>query len=254
MKIKADLHNHLSKGSYNNDFNKVIDISSKRLGHAGILGICNDEDNRYESFVDLAGYEREDFKGFIYIPSKNLFVIKAQEVFAKQGHILVLGLEKYKHIKSKDLEDVLKEAKDINENNIIIPVHLFFFQGCGNYLIHNPNLIKDFDAIEVNSGEAIYGNKKAKQFYEIIKEDSEIGAVSFSDGHSLYEIGLNYTILDMPSEFEFNKFISSLKNSIRQHKDYSEDKQNFSLKGFLEHSVKMVGTIGFSKLGFKIIN
>lgn len=243
MKINTDLHNHLGTNKYNGDFNQVINLSSRQLGPAGILGLCNGDDYRYESFIKLKGYEREDFKSFIYLPSKNLFIIKGQEVFTKQGHVLVLGLEKDKHIKSKDLEDVLKEAKDINEDNIIMPVHFFFFQGCGNYLRKNPELIKNFDAIEVHSGEAIYGNKKAKQFYELIKEDYELGAVSSSDSHSLYEIGSSQTILelDISSEFEPNKFISSLKKSIRQHKDYSNDKQTFSLKGFLDHSVKMIG-------------
>ncbi|MEK6935488.1 MAG: hypothetical protein AABW67_01760 [Nanoarchaeota archaeon] len=241
IKINTDLHNHLGTNKYNGDFNQVINISSRQLGPAGILGICNGEDNRYEFFVNLKGYGREDFKSFIYLPSKNLFVVKGQEVFTKQGHVLVLGLEKDKHIKSKDLEDVLKEAKDNKEHNVIIATHPFFFQGCGNYLINNPQLIRAFDAIEVHSGEAIYGNKNAKIFYELIKDHYDIGAVSFSDGHSLYEIGSSQTILDMPSEFEPNKFIASLRNSIKQHKDYSNDKQNFSLKGFLDHSMKMIG-------------
>tara|TARA_Y100000310_G_C20518098_1_gene732232 strand:- start:14 stop:751 length:738 start_codon:yes stop_codon:yes gene_type:complete len=242
MKRKADLHNHLkTKAYYKSTINQVIDISRDRLGSGGILGLANCDDLRYEEFVDLKGYERENFGTHIYIPEKEITVVKGQEVFTKQGHILCIGLPKNKHVKSKNLEDALKEARDLG--TITIVDHPFFYQGCGDYLNANPELLDFFDAIEVHNGEAFYGNKKAKEFYDELKNYYDIGAISSSDGHSLYEIGSSYSILNINN---FN--LQSLRNSIRAPRDVSLDKQHNSYLGTLDHSTKMIIAKALKKL------
>jgi len=224
------------------DFNKTINLAEQKLGANGILGLVNGNDNRYKNFINKKGYERINLGNSVYVPNKNILIINGQEIFTKQGHLLVIGLSENQRIKLKDLEDSLKQARD--NNSIIIAPHPFFFQGIGSELIHNPKLLKYFDAIEINNGEAIYGNKKTKMFYKLIKEDYDIGALSSSDGHSLYEIGSNYTLLENPE-----KDINKLRKSIKQHKDYSSDKQKFSFLGFAKHSFETIGYMGFSKLG-----
>ncbi len=171
MKIKADLHNHLSTFSnIPKEFNKALDISKKRLDKNGILGIINGgDDNRYEDFINLRGYERQNFGNAIYVPKKEIFVLRGQELFLKQGHILMLGLKSNIRTKNENLEYLLESTKD--NNGIIIAVHLFFFEGIGPYLEKNLELLKYFDGIEVHNGEAFYGNKKAKRFYDKIKND-----------------------------------------------------------------------------------
>ena len=125
-KVKADLHNHLrtSSRSYDADFNRAVDIATKRLGVGAIFGVVNFADKRYEHFTGLRGYERvyvgEKNNG-VYVPQQNVLVIKGQEVSTNEGHILVIGLGKDVHLKQyKTLQDTLKEARD---NNTVISVN-----------------------------------------------------------------------------------------------------------------------------------
>lgn len=93
------------------------------------------------------------------------------------------------------------------------------------------------DGIEVNNREAFYGNKNTKIFYELIKDDYNIGALSFSDGHSLPEIGLSYTLLEKPGIQNSEKLIESLRKSIKEHKNYSKNKQYSSFLSSFSHAI-----------------
>lgn len=110
MKIKADLHNHLRTSSIfeNSDFNNSIDTASKKLGGGACFGLINMHDRRYEKFADLKGYEREwigDNKNGIYIPEKDVLVVRGQEVTTKQGHLLVgLGYDVHLKISKKSIK------------------------------------------------------------------------------------------------------------------------------------------------------
>ena len=250
--IKTDLHNHLASFSYKGNFNKVVDITKKKLGKGGILGITNYNDFRYENFMRLRkGYKIQNIGNAFYIPEKEILVVKGQEVLTKQGHVLVLGLKEDFNLQNKrTLEDSLKQAKD--NNGITIAVHPFFIWGIGNYLRKNSKLLKYFDGFEVHDGEAFYGNKNAEIFYNLIKDDYDIGALSFSDGHSLYEIGSSYTLLEQPDFRNSERLIESLRKSIKQHEDYSKDRQHFSKLGSLDHSMDTIGMIALMKLGKKL--
>lgn len=243
--IKADLHNHLATFLYKGSFNEVIDITYKRLGSNGILSITNGYDAKYEDFLNLkTSYEKQDIGNAVYIPEKKILIIKSQEVFTKQGHLLVLGLSKNINLKhNKNLEDSLKQAKD--NNIIVISPHSFFINGLGSYLRKNSKFLRYFHGIEIHNGEAFYGNEKAKDFYSLVKEDYNLGALSFSDGHSVKEIGSSYTLLEKLNIETFEKLIESLKKSVQAHnKDFSKDKQGHSIKGALKHSIGW-GLIGF---------
>lgn len=241
-KIKADLHYHLKKSFCENDFDKIICKIEKRLDRGGILGVINYNDFRYENFTKLKkGYDIQNLENAIYIPEKEILIIKGQEILNKNGHLLILGIKENHFLKNKrTLEDSLKEAKDLN--GIVIAPHPFFIFGSGNHLRKNPKLLKYLDGIEVHNGEAFFGNKKAKMFYELIKEDYDFGALSSSDGHSLYEIGNCYTSLNL-NDFSFKnseELNNNLRKSIKNHKDYSNDKQHFSFLSSLEHSIKTI--------------
>ena len=88
-KVRADLHNHLGPGGSFPSFNYVIDLARKRLGQGGILGIANvrQDEDRYEKFVDSPGYERMDIGNAIFVPSKQILVVKEHEVIKKEGHL-----------------------------------------------------------------------------------------------------------------------------------------------------------------------
>lgn len=237
VKVNADLHNHLRTGSDMSrlNFNEVINIASQRLGEYGILGLINFEDKRYEQFLRLEGYKRVNLGNGFYVPEKKLLVVKGQEIPTKQGHVIVLGTEKDKHLKSgMDLESTVEEA--LKSNGIIIADHPFYHAGLGSYLEQNPSLIEFFDGFEVYNSEAELwvprllprnANKKAMEFYEQIKnykqikKELEIGALFCSDGHSLVEIGRSYIQLEIPeykSIQNADDLIKCLRSAIRNNK------------------------------------
>jgi len=234
MKIKADLHNHFS--TFENIgivFNQAIDTAQKNLGADGIFGVINAQDQglgRYETLLRQGKGKTEDLGNAFYVPSKKIYVVKGQEVFTQGGHILVLGLNHGIRLQDyRTLEDSLKEAKD--NNGIIIADHPFFLDGI--FTKQSPDKYLNFlDGIEVHNGEVWlpipgfkYANKKAQEFYNQIKNDYDIGAISTSDGHSVREIGMSYTELEKPDFSSPEKLVSSLRKSIRKHKDFSQDKQ-----------------------------
>jgi len=254
-KVKADLHNHLRTSiiSYDSDFNKAINLAQKRLGEKAIFGVVNFADRRYEQFVELKGYERVyvgENKNGVYVPEKKVLVVKGQEIPTKEGHLLVIGLEHEKHLKSgRSLEDALKEVKDLGA--IAIADHPFGFEGIGNYLEKNKNLINDLEAIEVHNAEASFGlpfgplpiraNKNAQKFYSNIKKDfPNLGALSTSDGHSMYELGRNWTEIEMPDIENKNNFVSSLKESIRQTNLQTQIQMKSAVFGAMSHAIELI--------------
>jgi len=248
-KIKVDLHNHLKTLSgMDGLFNKTVDKVRTSLGAEGVIVVVNYEDKRYESFINQKGYDRINIGNAIYIPEKNILIIKGQEIPTKQkNHPLIIGLKENMHLKSgRTLEDTCKEAVD--NNGITIGVHPFYVEGVGPYLEKNENLLNYFDGIEIHNGEAniwipgiapANANKKAQEFYEKIKDKYDIGAISCSDGHSLYEIGSSYTILEKLNIKNSETLNESLRSSIRRHKDFSQDKQKNSYIGALDHIFKL---------------
>ena len=257
--MKVDLHNHFKHGSYfsNGDFNRVVNIIEKKLGPNSIVGLVNFDDSRYETFSNLPGYEREDFGNAIYLPDKGIVIAKGQEIETKEGHVLVMGLQKSKHLRSSrslSLEDAVKEARD--NNGIIIADHPFYIDGIGQYLEKNPSLLEYFDAIEVHNGEAVWlplftprnANQKARGFYEEIKSDFDIGALSSSDGHSFGEIGSSYSYLPQIEFRDSETLTSSLRKAIREHKNLDNDRRHNSTFPALNHAAHMAFLIFTGKV------
>ncbi|MEK6935784.1 MAG: PHP-associated domain-containing protein [Nanoarchaeota archaeon] len=266
MKIKADMHNHFStlENIGENIFDRAMDVAQKNLDAGGLFGVINAQDKgigRYETFLKQGGKNAEDLGNAFYVPNKNIYVIKGQEVFSEKGHILVLGLNKGVRLQDyRTLEDSFKEAKD--NNGIIVLDHPCFLDGVitenpENYLEYFKN--NNVDGTEVHNGEAwlpVRGcifknaNKKIQElFYNQIINKFDIGAISTSDGHSVREIGMNYTLLEQPDFSNPEKLIESLRKSIREHKDFSQDKQTNAYLDALNHSVKVAGLRIASKLG-----
>jgi hypothetical protein len=269
--VKADLHNHLRTSSNlsDSDFNATINTSLRRLGPEGIVGLVNFDDKRYEQFINLKGYERtyvgEKSNGiYAYAPrQRGIFVIKGQEVPTQEGHLLVFGLGKDVHLKQhRNLKDTLKEAKD--NNGIVVVDHPFHSHGLGTYLEHNKDMINEIDAIEVHNGEAALGlphtpfpyraNQKAQEFYDRMKQEfPHLGALSSSDGHSLYEIGSSWTEIGEPDIWHNYRFVDSLRDSVRDTNNQTSAKRSNSVVGALDHMldlafiIKVAPKIGLSK-------
>lgn len=272
--IKADLHNHLKTGSYMPEgiFNRAINIARERLGENGIVGLVNFEDRRYENFSGLRGYERQDLGNAVYVPEKEILIVRGQEVPTKEGHLLVLGMTKDVQVKSgRSLEDTMKEAKD--NNGILIADHPFYNQGIGKLLMGNPLLLGELDGFEVHNGESALwiprltqrgANEKAQIFYTQKKIEWLAGhkldvarfpmAISTSDGHSLYEIGKSYTVLDsepVSGIANSDGIVRALKNAFG-NSSYQNTVSRGSKIGGVDHIVDLALIIAFSKLGINL--
>lgn len=265
MKVKADLHNHLStlREDLSGLAEKAIENARKNLGSQGILCIINAQDRgigRYETFISgLRNYDIYDIGNAVYIPKKTIYVSKGQEVFTKdkRGHLLVLGLDNGVKLEDRiSLEDSLKQAKDIG--GIIVLDHPCFIDGV---IARNPELYLNYfeqgliDGIEVHNGEACLpipryfsANKKAQNLFYQLMQKYNIGAISSSDGHSLREIGTSYTLLEQPSFENADSLRETLRKSIREHKDFSQDKQTNSYLTALNHGMKLITLRILSKL------
>lgn len=242
MKVKADLHNHLRTSSNlkQEDFNRAIDLARQKLGENGIFALVNFSDRRYEHFIGFRGYERVyagENRNAVYVPEKKVLVVKGQEVPTKQGHLLILGLGYDSHMKQhKSLEYTLKEAKD--KNAIVIAEHPYSHNGIGPYLDDHTELHPDLNAIEIHNGETLKeANQKTRNLYRELKflfPEMNIGALSSSDGHSLHELGKNWTEIEMP-DIQYFRFLSSLKDSIINTNLETPRQEQISYRGIIQH-------------------
>ena len=145
--IKADLHNHLGRNGANSGFDETIDIVHDNLGPNSIFGIANSNDYRYEDFVEQSGeaYNREyigDDKRAVYVPEKQMLVVKCQEMFTKQGHVLAIAMPHGKNnIETTETKDAIKAAGDLGA--ILDVVHPLQLKDGRQDLSNNETLLKE---------------------------------------------------------------------------------------------------------------
>lgn len=227
--VRTDLHNHLKTASLSRydriQFDDVIDRAADKLGAGGILGIINfhasegPQDPRFEMLaekstdrIQMAKNGAAEGNAF-YVPSRDILVVKGQEVPTKQGHVLVLGIDAHKKLANgRSLDYTLREAKD-DHDAVVIVDHPFGKDGLGKYLRANPDLYRQFHGYEIYNSEAAAGrplmpkdaNENALHEYEnAIKLDPNftmVAPVAFTDGHSLREIGRSWTQMRVPDTY-----------------------------------------------------
>lgn len=256
--VKADLHNHFATLSSMPDFNKVVNHIERKLGRGAVVGLVNFSDRRYEDFIGQRGYERYDKGVGIYVPEKDITIIKGQEVPTKEGHLLVLGLKKFIHLTDgKRLEETIEEAR--GENGILIADHPFYRDGIGTILKDNPHYLEKcletLDGIETHNGEAVYlihgvtpkgANKRALLFYYQTLAQ-RLKAIITSDGHSVREIGSSW--MGIP-RLDVNNLANSLRESILHdnESDLRYREEHNSYLGLATH----IGALGIDALARKL--
>ncbi len=259
--VNVDLHGHLATSSDMKPgyIEKAVSVARERLGPGAILGIVNFSDDRYEMLIDSPqtrnGFERVIRERYVRFPEQDVTIVKGQEVPTQEGHLLVAGLPRDVHLKDhKPLTYTLREAED--NNGIVIGDHPFYLEGLGPFLRAHKDIVgRKLHALEIGNGEAefsVFGlgpfprkaNKKAYEFWqELTREGIGIGAVSFSDGHSFYEIGNGFTTVQRPNYRSNDDFISSLGLSILTStpENCSLPNRNIGRVGTVDHAVDLVG-------------
>jgi hypothetical protein len=253
--IKADLHNHLGKNGANPGFDETIDLVYNKRGPNFIFGICNctSVDYRFENFANQKGgkYERiwlDDEKRILSVPEKQIYIVGAEEVVTKQGHLVVAGMPSNKKIqkdnKSLSLEDALKSAGDFR--GIKIAVHPFGREGISEYIREHILLSAMLDGWEIYNASAdlavpgvlpFNANEKSAEFYNFcLKNDYNLGACAFTDGHSPEVIGRSY------SEYcciNRDNLLMSLRQRIRQNQDFDNLHMEPAKLDAFKHAVNM---------------
>lgn len=251
-------------------FNPSIDRAVKKLGDGGIFGLVNFSDRRYEDFAGQKGYERKNFGNAVYVPEKDILVVKGQEVPTTDGHLLVLGLKEDKHLKEgRGILDSIKEAKD--ENALVIADHPFGKAGAGKFFVEENNRnhchFGLLDGWEIHNSEAALwlpgitprkANNSAHFVYWLYDlENKGVAAITSSDGHSVYELGISCTPLQMPSNYhEINsseKVVSALRSGLKKNGRISSlNKARNSRLGALAHIADLAVIVSLGKIGIKI--
>jgi hypothetical protein len=251
---KADLHNHLGSNGINPGFDETIDMVHSRLGDYSMFGIADSDDNRYERFVEQIGkYERQviDLIRGIYVPEKKIIVWKCQEMFTKEGDILAIAAPFGIPVKSKDIKDAMKEAKDLGAS--LDAVHPFCYQGSGSFFERNLEFLDYLSSWEVYNGNAglylpilfpLRANDKSNQFYQDrIFGDAglHIGVSSSTDGHTPEVVGKCYTNLRLDKDFyQKGNSVDLLDIALRKVKSLDKLNMEPNKKDAFIHVVKMV--------------
>lgn len=257
-RIKADLHNHFSTwGSGWGNFDNIVDKISKNFGH-GVIGLANCEDKRYETFVDSSSgnskYERVevgDDKNALWLPQKNLLIVRGQEVFTKQGHFLVLGTPKKHKIASRKLTEVVKQANEMGAGTIAIHPYL---QGTGKYLEQHPELLDQIDSIEIYNASLELFSLFGKNYNGLTKRlfvhgiNHNIGCCAFTDGHSINAIGTSYTMIPKLDITSSETLRSSLKQALEQTIEKKHLVKNPATIDSLVHGVQLYSWVAKEKI------
>lgn len=174
-----------------------------------------------------------------------------QEADFPEGHFLIVGTPFGKIIRGDSLEKVIKTANEIGTP--IIANHPFFFDKSGIYLSENPEMLKYLSGIEVWNSQAIKGNKEAKEFYQRVSKDYDLGAISSTDVHYPFEIGLSHTNLEQINfEGGWEKTNENLCKIIKNHKSWDKETQKISYRGFFNHASWMVIRLSALRLGIDL--
>lgn len=225
--IKADLRNYLRSRSDMSifSFNRVVDMASKRLGAGGIVGITNFHDERYEQFANLSGYDRVNLGNAVYVPERDILIVKGQTIPAKEGFLSAIGIPGHVHIPERlPLEETIKHIQE--KNGIIIVPGPYRKYGLGPMLERERHLLERCDAIEVFNGQATLcipgvlprkANARAQAWYENTRRGfPHLGAITSSNGSSLREIGRSNSMMQMPEGYQSLRDGESLVTVLRQ--------------------------------------
>ncbi len=262
---KVSLHNHLGRNGKNPGFDRTIDLIYNALGSKAVFGIGNCNDFRYDEFITQKGNFEKVFIGenldeniAVYIPNKEIMLIRGQEVFSDKGHFLVFGYNY--NIGSKTLDDALYQAVD---NNAILGTdHRYYLGGLGKFLEENPKYEGYWDFDEVYNGTSEIGkwhigpknsNERAIDNYKnkiqgktftnpINGKQHKIGAVAFGDTHQLTRcrrkiLGYSYTNLEL--DFMQDKEIASKINPNKLIDELREKLQHSILENCVMHPNKI---------------
>jgi len=275
---RVDFHNHGTDRTdiLDHEVKEFITRASRNLGPGGIVGLTDmAESGRCETkFEQFLGRVNNYFPTrnigdcAVYLPSKDLTVVRSLESQTDRGHILTIGLNAGSYVPaSKDLplEEALLKANDLKGTPGAD--HPFGFEGIGPYLQENDSVIRNglLKFFEINNRLAVwvpfltptFPNRKAREFHRRKKTeypDLAFGAIISTDGHYPDEPGINYSCLDFPDPREMtnsSEMQNAILSSISTNSSY-EGRKSFSYVAVARHIHGVMSFHGFGKTVRKI--
>jgi len=225
---KYDLHTHLfhtwEKGKFSLErAPRNVDYIISAINNAGLDGIvlANSHDARYEKFAWLSREHDGEYRmvrelenALVFVDkkeTKEIKIIKGDEVETKEGHVLVIGAKYFQNMWGESLERTLKIAE--KHGAVKIATHVF---GC--YGIGKENLLKyvdEFHAFEGFNGNYsnffFKGNLNQKEI-ERLEKELGIPGISVSDSHNKKDIGNGH--IEILEDLEFTNS-DNLKDSLK---------------------------------------
>ncbi len=260
--VNMDLHNHLATSD---DMSGLLERLLHRVVKTrftpSIIGVVDfnnfGEKSRFAQLVRQADGNAYNFGNSLYFPLEDVMLVKGQEVPTREGHLLVMGLEKDSFIKpGMPLDYSLDEAKSLDA--ITIVDHPFSPDGgLGNIIAQNRGkYLNMFDAWEVYNSEAALfpgANRKALDYYnDRIENQYSVSALSGSDGHSIREIGRSYTgamIQAYDSLRNGEDVRNMLRDALISGSELRQDVKRPAIMGATKHMAELAAIIGLSKVG-----
>jgi len=179
--MKFDLHVH---SIHSNDGSATPKEIIGQARKHGVNGLAVTDHNTLEGAIQ-ARSEAAGMKDFV--------VVRGIEVSAKEGHVLVYGIDE-PIVKGLPSADVVRRAIELG--GIAVAAHPFrFWTGIGEKTLRKV----DFAAIEgLNSRSHKAANARAREIAVELRKPS----IGGSDAHVLGMIGVGVTIFDSPIESE----------------------------------------------------
>jgi hypothetical protein len=220
MITKADLHTHGADYFYgckwfsgkpygDQTIPKTILDRCFRTADCSLVGIINFDDSRanaiFESIKQLYDSETNHKDGLlsVYQNGKQAHFVIGQEISTDKGHVLIVGTDRC--IKNRNLEDALKEAKELDA--LIIADHV----GFPGYSLGEKEIIKHrtyFDAIEIWNGNVPFLHKEQ----ETLASKCGLPGIASSDSHTANGVLTSYTEFN---DLDFSN-IQDLRQSLRK--------------------------------------
>jgi len=243
--VKADLHTHGWCGQEDGSgqfIMRFLGETGKRnlqtiaekgfsQGQHTLIGLINFNDTRYQKIVNTRRELEKHFEIYddykerlvgVYHKGKNLWchILRGQEVPTNEGHLLILGNDK--DIKSRIIEDVFKEAKDMYAINIgdhsleeSFLSKFFGFLTNQRMSLGKENVRKYKEQLDLLE----YGNSNVPELTsetEALGKEVNLKGVSCSDSHTLNQMFSSYMLFEKLDFSYWEKLRESLLDGINK--------------------------------------
>ncbi len=232
--VRADLHNYgQTSNLISGGFDRIVAKAKERLGRGGVVGIVDVHEERYSRFrKNTPASQYEDLQHGVYFPNDNVLVLRGVRTFTPDDSmsILAFGIPEGKYLRRDEVSHMVKEARE-EYDAVIIALQS---QNLFKYLVRNPSLLEQIDAIEVFNGNYSIipsSNQEAQLFWEFYRNKTENNLCSIvtSGGHSVSEIGLSWMMMPMLDLYSPGSLKESLAGGVKRERIREEENRTNSL-------------------------